>query len=837
MMHLEIEIGPSVIMLYGTFLKRLWYIKESFLSWDQIYTEMPNDFDPIKAEMAEQSGKKQVSKPYYDIPYQLENCDKSDPRNFRPLSVKLFLAIHNINGHLLMDLEENQENIAFPIGFTDRLALELEKKYTETILQLYVDPLNIFIVDSLKRNYDKNICQGHLCLSAVQVRGHAMFSDEGRIKTDTLEYSWLLEILLGDITGSVTPVQTQQVVYALETLLTLVLENEYEFEPVYLDRKDPGLPYKYEVTRFSIDLIDLFIVELGTALNLNLQPIRLSLCNSHTQEYAKGLSACIRDLQVKLFLNEASRSEPDKLTGMSKKPAMKLGGSRASFHRSNKSLASSNQSVFLSSLNSSSISSIDSIDKSFINKSLNDNLANRLGSSGSNQKQKQFPDSDDFNYWFECLSFSTGAVNFDLALDKGKPEQQLQFLRKHDLKTKRLYFLWDELFDLNGVRNHKCGCVGGCLFYSVFDNNFDVANDTFQLGQDDYFFNLTKSISRENSNFARSLFSKDKSILNSHPVMVNKYAAEIYNYELNAVNKADLHFYAQDNTSTDSSNVSYQKFNDEKILNPPPKASILKKKSSLHSHRDISASNRTLAFAKDVSENTLKRVNSKSLKSKTKSEISLNTNTLRKKSSIRTSISHMLANSVDNVGKPLMTKRLRDSQSTLSRSSSSLFSSSADTATNVNEDDFITADEEEEGESDANESTLNSRRFEKNSMKNSKNLVKIRGRVSNSSDTSSVNRPKSTRVSAQSIKSKNSFLSIIENDDLNFGSKMSVLTNTLVDDEAVKTLTRNKSDSNSLRNVKSKYDEHLMNDTSHLNEVESEMTLKFDIQRPILGKI
>ena len=39
------------------------------------------------------------------------------------------------------------------------------------------------------------------------------------------------------------------------------------------------------MTRFSIDLIDLFIVELGTALNLNLQPIRLSLCNSHTQEY------------------------------------------------------------------------------------------------------------------------------------------------------------------------------------------------------------------------------------------------------------------------------------------------------------------------------------------------------------------------------------------------------------------------------------------------------------------------------------------------------------------------------------------------------------------------
>lgn len=237
-------------MLYGTFLRNLWFIKEAFLSWDQIYTEMMSDMDPpSKHDSDAKYTKKNVSKPYYDIPYTLFECDKKDPRNFRPLSVKLRLAIHNINGHLIMDLEENQESLTFPMGFTDRLALELDKCYDETILQLYVDPINAFILDSSKRDYDKNICQGHLCLSAVQVRGHAMFSDENRIKTDTLEYAWLLEILLGDITGSITPIQTQQLVYSLETLLTLVLEKEHELQPVYADRLDPGLPYKYEVTR------------------------------------------------------------------------------------------------------------------------------------------------------------------------------------------------------------------------------------------------------------------------------------------------------------------------------------------------------------------------------------------------------------------------------------------------------------------------------------------------------------------------------------------------------------------------------------------------------------
>ena len=53
MITLEVEIGPSVIMLYGTFLKRLWFIKEGFLSWDQYYSDIISEPDPslIKSEL------------------------------------------------------------------------------------------------------------------------------------------------------------------------------------------------------------------------------------------------------------------------------------------------------------------------------------------------------------------------------------------------------------------------------------------------------------------------------------------------------------------------------------------------------------------------------------------------------------------------------------------------------------------------------------------------------------------------------------------------------------------------------------------------------------------
>ena len=93
--------------------------KECFLSWDQLYTDVV--CDPIKepnmhkADM-EAKMKRNVSKPYIDTPVHLD-CDRNDPRNFRPLSVKVILAIHNINAHLMMDLEDNIINLPIPIDW------------------------------------------------------------------------------------------------------------------------------------------------------------------------------------------------------------------------------------------------------------------------------------------------------------------------------------------------------------------------------------------------------------------------------------------------------------------------------------------------------------------------------------------------------------------------------------------------------------------------------------------------------------------------------------------------------------------------------------------------
>ena len=46
---------------------------------------------------------------------------------------------------------------------------------------------------------------GYLALSGLQVRGHAMFSHEGlALDAETLEYAWLVEAVVGDVSGRLT---------------------------------------------------------------------------------------------------------------------------------------------------------------------------------------------------------------------------------------------------------------------------------------------------------------------------------------------------------------------------------------------------------------------------------------------------------------------------------------------------------------------------------------------------------------------------------------------------------------------------------------------------------
>ncbi len=132
------------------------------------------------------------------------------------------------------------------------LAVEVEKKYPETKIQLVISPVALGCRDArrtpavddllttvppparsagafvsstgtlrskesaqsgmssggcLERSqFEEHLSDGFVVLTTLQLRAHAMFSHEGLpVATDTLEYSWLIELLLGSVLARINP--------------------------------------------------------------------------------------------------------------------------------------------------------------------------------------------------------------------------------------------------------------------------------------------------------------------------------------------------------------------------------------------------------------------------------------------------------------------------------------------------------------------------------------------------------------------------------------------------------------------------------------------------------
>ncbi len=130
--------------------------------------------------------------------------------------------------------------------------------------------------------------------------------------------------------------------------------------------------------------IDVYLVECGTALGVKLFPLRLSQCNSLTNDYEKGLSIFISKVEIKQYLNEANRS---------------------ALHTST-----------VTTTNTPSCSNSHSISKR------NDRNGSQSWNKNENFEEitvRPF-DSNDFNYWFECGNATLGPIVLDMTLDKGE---------------------------------------------------------------------------------------------------------------------------------------------------------------------------------------------------------------------------------------------------------------------------------------------------------------------------------------------------------------------------------------------------------------------------------
>ncbi|XP_050552072.1 transmembrane protein KIAA1109 homolog isoform X4 [Spodoptera frugiperda] len=421
----ELEVGPSILLAYGTIITSFMNLLENIFGEDQTFTDMqksPNvETFYWSSENAKVNDKSSVNQ-HNEISID-DSTDSSkgpfDPRHYRPLDVTVSIIIHDIQAHLVKNCSESEPPC--PVILIERFGFEMDKSFRETKLQLLLSPSILVSANNLSRSNPMNsgaLYQGHLMLSSFQLRGNGFFSDTNRnVEEDTVEYAWMMELQLGQLTGRLTLPQLYQIISSLETFLLLICDSENELVPpnpakqchhgvnnVMCQETDLTLKYrcptaneiKYKMIRVAIDLIDIYIADSNTTLQTWISPVRLSFCNLHGSGFGTGVTGLLPNIKLALYTQTNMQTN--------------------THHHSN----------------------------------------------GSNNSQNKPPESDN---WVGVGSVALGPLLIEAASSLPQTPKNLhlvqqKFLKLHDDKTKRLWFLWP----VEG-KSSQCGCTGGCAFF------------------------------------------------------------------------------------------------------------------------------------------------------------------------------------------------------------------------------------------------------------------------------------------------------------------------------------------------------------------------------------
>ncbi|KAG5848246.1 hypothetical protein ANANG_G00096440 [Anguilla anguilla] len=308
-LHVEMELSPdSQITLYGPLLRALVSIKENYFGEDDMYTDFEEAVSSPVLSMSTSSSSGWTA-------LGMEDSERRDagpavhPLTLRPWDITVLINLYKVHGRLPVHC--SSDGPEGPTGYLERLCFEMKKGYKETMLQLVLSPMHVFVSDSYQRPaVDGVLREGHLSLSGLQMRAHAMFSAEGLpLGSETLEYAWLIDMQAGALTGKVTVPQMASLVEWGETFVFHVVSREFQLERPKssiicqhgVDRriceaKLASLPgpcrtsedLKYTMTRLSVDTVDIFIAEHGCAANIKTNFIRLANCNLHNQAVGRA---------------------------------------------------------------------------------------------------------------------------------------------------------------------------------------------------------------------------------------------------------------------------------------------------------------------------------------------------------------------------------------------------------------------------------------------------------------------------------------------------------------------------------------------------------------------
>ncbi|CAI4230279.1 unnamed protein product [Auanema sp. JU1783] len=303
-----VDIEGSEVMLTGLLIRFLIDLKNNYFG----YYDSMTSIESVEAESSN------LLSMFNRVP------PNAIAELYRPMDVEFELRVHNIRAQCLLHSPSTDEPC--PTVFTEEIAVEIKKSCKETFIQVGVGPC----VAHFERT-SSNQSDGFLTLSGLQFRGHAMFSSvDVPWDMSILEYGWIMEIIIGDIRGSLNfpnnLVALEQVVESLLIMAiskddAMIIPNRFNIcqhgqlvtsckKSKFADgRCDGEEKLKYRQLRLSVDSVQLALCEEKTIIQVAADPIRFTLCNLHEGRFAEHLCIRVPEISIKQILHVSNNEQ------------------------------------------------------------------------------------------------------------------------------------------------------------------------------------------------------------------------------------------------------------------------------------------------------------------------------------------------------------------------------------------------------------------------------------------------------------------------------------------------------------------------------------------------
>lgn len=238
-----------------------------------------------------------VSPPLSKAPAAAQYDGPHEPAE-RTIDITVSFKLRNVTAEFPVDVSKDcPRNFPLPSLCTDVLRVQVDYVAAETNVCLHVDPLSVHVPSietahpTLAGTAPSRL--GHVVINSIDLNCHGLteFMCQERV-----EYAWMIQLLIGRITGAVSPLQ---LLHAMDWFLTafvhifavgdgLAVAPDGELISPCVEPISEEI--KYRLFQLDISEADIHVCDADSITHLQSSGFDLEMCTLHKSEETLGLS-------------------------------------------------------------------------------------------------------------------------------------------------------------------------------------------------------------------------------------------------------------------------------------------------------------------------------------------------------------------------------------------------------------------------------------------------------------------------------------------------------------------------------------------------------------------